>query len=79
MALNARKPLDMTLLRKTVYVNDVPVGEASTWREVHLLLRARGISFLGQPGAAEGPTGFFLQGTARTGIRERDRFGNGVA
>jgi hypothetical protein len=71
--------LDMTLLRKTVHINDVPIGEASTWSEVRALLRAKGLSFLGQPGAAEGPTGFFLQGTARTDIRERGRFGNDVA
>jgi hypothetical protein len=78
MALNALG-LDMTLLRKTVHINDVPIGEASTWSEVRALLRAKGLSFLGQPGAAEGPTGFFLQGTARTDIRERGRFGNDVA
>jgi hypothetical protein len=78
MALNSW-PIDMTLLRKTVHINDVPIGEASTWTEVRALLRVKGISFLGKPGAAEGPTGFFLQGTARTGIQERDRFGNGVA
>ena len=71
--------LDMTLLRKTVHINDVPIGEASTWSEVRALLRAKGLSFLGQPGAAEGPTGFFLQGTARTDIRERGRFGSDVA
>jgi hypothetical protein len=78
MALNALG-LDMTLLRKTVHINDVPIGEASTWSEVRALLRAKGLSFLGQPGAAEGPTGFFLQGTARTDIREHGRFGNDVA
>ena len=78
MALNALG-FDMTLLRKTVHINDVPIGEASTWSEVRALLRAKGLSFLGQPGAAEGPTGFFLQGTARTDIRERGRFGNDVA
>jgi hypothetical protein len=78
MAQNALG-LDMTLLRKTVHINDVPIGEASTWSEVRALLRAKGLSFLGQPGAAEGPTGFFLQGTARTDIRERGRFGHDVA
>jgi hypothetical protein len=78
MALKALG-LDMTLLRKTVHINDVPIGEASTWSEVRALLRAKGLSFLGQPGAAEGPTGFFLQGTARTDIRERGRFDNDVA
>jgi hypothetical protein len=78
MALNALG-LDMTLLRKTVHVNDVPIGQASTWSEVRALLRAKGISFLGQPGAAEGPTGFFLQGTARTDIQERGRLDDDVA
>ena len=69
----------MTLLRKTVHVNDVPIGEASTWSEVRTLLKAKGISFLGRPGTAEGPTGFFLQGTARTDIQEHGRCGNDVA
>ena len=79
MALNAPGALDMTLPRKTVHVNDVPIGEASTWSEVRALLRAKGIWFLGQPGAAEGPTGFFLEGTARSRVQERGRFGNDVA
>jgi hypothetical protein len=69
----------MTLPRKTVHVNDVPIGEASTWSEVRALLKAKGLSFLGRPGAAEGPTGFFLQGTPRTDIQEPGRFGNDVA
>jgi hypothetical protein len=68
----------MTLHRKTVHVNDVPVGEASTWDETHALLRARGIRFLGKPGMAEGPTGFFLQGAA-THIQRKMRSGNDVA
>jgi hypothetical protein len=37
----------MTRLRKTVHVNDVPIGQASTWDEVHALLGAKGIAFLG--------------------------------
>ncbi|HXP73768.1 MAG TPA: hypothetical protein VN823_06450 [Stellaceae bacterium] len=68
----------MTLQRKTVHVNDVPIGQASTWGEVFALLRARGIWFLGKPGAAEGPTGFFLHGTS-TDIQWRMRSGNDVA
>ncbi len=48
---------------KTVFVNDVPVGQASTWRDVETLLAKVGISFIGKPGAAEGPTGFFLYGS----------------
>ena len=79
VALKRLRVLDMTLLRKTVHVNDVAIGEASTWDEVRALLRAKGISFLGQPGAAEGPTGFFLAGTASSHSQRRDRFGNDVA
>lgn len=48
--------------RKTVYVNDQPIGEASTWTEVYALIRACGIVFLGRPGAAEGPSGFYVSG-----------------
>jgi hypothetical protein len=68
---------DMTLRRKTVHVNDVPIGEASTWEDVRALLRAKGIWFLGKPGAAEGPTGFFLQGTTSIPDQRRGRFGHG--
>ena len=39
--------LDMTRLCKTVHVNDVPIEQASTWDEVHALLGAKGIGFLG--------------------------------
>ena len=68
----------MILLRKTVHVNDVPIGQASTWDEVHALLRAKGIWFLGKAGIAEGPTGFFLHGAASQ-IQRRTRSGNDVA
>jgi hypothetical protein len=64
---------------KTVHVSDVPIGQASTWEEVHVLLRAKGIWFLGKPAGAEGPTGFFLEGTARDRGQERGRFGMGAA
>jgi hypothetical protein len=48
---------------KTVFVNDVPVGQASTWRDVKVVLAKAGIWFIGKPGAAEGPTGFFIYGS----------------
>ena len=68
----------MTLQCKTVHVNDVPVGQASTWDEVYELLKARGIWFLAKPGAAEGPTGFFLYGASADGQR-RTRSGADIA
>ena len=70
---------DMTMRPKTVYVSDVPIGRALTWDEVHALLRAKGIWFLGEPGAAEGHTGFFLEGTAARQDQERGRFGIAAA
>ena len=69
----------MTVQPKTVYVSDVPIGQAFTWDEVHALLRVKGIWFLGKPGAAEGPTGFFLDGTATRRDQERGRFGIAAA
>ena len=48
--------------RKKVYVNDQLVGEASTWTEVYALIKANGLTFLGGPGAAEGPSGFYISG-----------------
>lgn len=59
---------------KTVFVNDVPVGQASTWTEVETLLGKVGIWFIGKPGAAEGPTGFFIYGS-RAASRDRKRGG----
>jgi hypothetical protein len=54
--------------RKEVYVNDQLVGEARTWSEVDALLESGGILFLDTPGAAEGPTGFYISGAfARRG------------
>ena len=46
--------------RKTVYLNEIAIGQASTWTEVYALLRAKGVRFIGRPGAAEGPTGFYV-------------------
>ena len=54
--------------RKKVYLNDRLVGEASTWSEVHELLRAQGITFLATPGAAEGPTAFYVSGARGEGL-----------
>jgi hypothetical protein len=48
---------------KKVYVNDVLVGEASTWAEVYRLLGLQGVHFMGKPGAAEGPSAFYLSGS----------------
>ncbi len=66
--------------RKTVYVNDQLIGEASTWAEVYALIRARGIVFLARPGAAEGPSGFYISGAlgrsklaVREGIRGKNQ------
>ena len=50
----------VTLPRKSVYVNDRLIGEASSWAEVHKLFRIRGLSFLSMPDAAEGPLAFFI-------------------
>ncbi len=56
---------------KTVFVNDVPVGQASTWSDVETLLAKVGIWFIGKPGTAEGPTGYFIYGArAASGHRK---------
>ena len=48
---------------KTVYVNDQPVGEASSWSEANALLVAKRILFIARPGKSEGPRGFYLDGS----------------
>jgi hypothetical protein len=48
--------------RKKVYLNDAVIGEASSWAEVHKLLKAQRIAFASKPGMAEGPTGFYITG-----------------
>ena len=48
--------------KKKVYVNDQLIGEARTWGEVHALIEAQCLLFLGKPGAAEGPSGFYVSG-----------------
>jgi len=45
---------------KTVYLNDIVIGQASSWTDVYALLKAKGVRFIGEPGAAEGPTGFYI-------------------
>ena len=49
--------------RKRVFIDDCLIGEAATWREVHVLVKARGIFFINGPRGAEGPSGFYLTGT----------------
>ncbi len=51
------------MLKKKVYVNDQPIGEAWTWKEVYALIKKRGLLFIGSPGAAEGPSGFYVSGS----------------
>jgi len=63
------------MLTKTVYVNDVPIGSASTWSEAKSLVVKSGISFAGKPSTAEGLTGFFIYGTA---VSARERKGRPV-
>jgi hypothetical protein len=49
---------------KTVYLNDVPIGSASTWHEVAALLTKllrRGLSARdAQDNGSEGPDGFYI-------------------
>lgn len=65
--------------RKEIYVNDQLVGEARSWKEVYALLQSKGISFLGQPGAAEGPSGFFLNGQSARSAAVRLRTADNIA
>jgi hypothetical protein len=52
----------VTPQRKSVYVNDRLVGEASSWAEVHTLIRIQRLSFISKPAAAEGPLAFYISG-----------------
>src|SRR5215469_10351712 len=61
------------MLVKKVYVNDVLLGQASTWTEVYRLLASQGVHFMGKPGAAEGPTAFYLSGTVSRSREKRVR------
>lgn len=51
------------MLKKKVYVNDHLVGEAQTWTEVNVLIQDQGLSFVNKPGAAEGPSAFYVSGS----------------
>ena len=58
---------------KTVYLNDVPIGQASTWSEVRTLLNATGLRFIVKPGTAEGPIGFYVQRAPLKPLPRRSR------
>ena len=58
---------------KKVYVNDVLIGQASTWTEVYRLLDVQGVHFMGKPGAAEGPGAFYLSGVVSRSREKRLR------
>ena len=51
---------------KKVYLNDILIGEASSWAEVRELLKAMRVGFAGSPGMAEGPSGFFVSSSVAT-------------
>jgi hypothetical protein len=51
------------MLTKKVYVNDQLIGEARTWKEVYALIKKQGLLFADGPGAAEGPSGFYVSGS----------------
>jgi len=61
-AADGTPPTTSGMQRKTVYVNDLPIGQAATWAEAEALLSANGILFTAKPGKAEGPTGFYISG-----------------
>jgi len=61
------------MLVKKVYVNDVLIGQASTWAEVYRLLGLQGVHFMGKPGAAEGPSAFYLSGSVSRSLEKRVR------
>ena len=62
------------LMRKRVFIDDFLIGEAATWEEVRVLLRARGVFFINGGRGVEGPTGFFLSAKAveRRPVRPRE-------
>jgi hypothetical protein len=61
------------MLTKTVYVNDVPIGSATTWSEAKSLVAKSGISFVGKPSTAEGLTAFFIYGTQASAHERKGR------
>ena len=50
--------------QKNIYIDDCLIGGSATWGEVDALAKARGILFIKEPRGAEGPSGFYLTGTA---------------
>jgi len=46
---------------------------------VRELLKAMGVAFTGRPGMAEGPTGFYVSGSAETGKRAAAKKSSDVA
>jgi hypothetical protein len=50
--------------RKRVFIDDCLIGEAATWAEAHALVTACRIFFINGPRGAEGPSAFYLTGTA---------------
>jgi hypothetical protein len=63
------------MIRKNVYLNDQLIGQARTWVEVYALIKQRGILFVNKPGAAEGPSGFYVSGsfTRRSAIEAAEQ------
>jgi hypothetical protein len=61
------------MLRKKVYLNDQLIGEARIWSEVDALLKSKGILFLDKPGAAEGPTVFYVSGALALRVATQSR------
>ena len=57
----------------------VLVGEAATWAEVYRLLGLRGVHFMGKPGAAEGPSAFYLSGSVSRSLEKRLRSADELA
>src|SRR5204862_476878 len=48
-------------------------GQASTWAEVYRLLGVQGVHFMGKPGAAEGPSAFYLSGAVARRVEDSVR------
>ena len=65
--------------RKKVYLNDILIGEATSWAEVRELLKAMGVAFTGSPGMAEGQTGFYVSGSIAADDRAAPKKAGDVA
>jgi hypothetical protein len=61
--------------KKKVYINDQLIGEARTWSQVFALIPRQGLLLVGKPGAAEGPSGFYVSGSIarRSSIEATER------